>query len=86
MLRELNAGVLVPLLIATERGREPDPVLLWRLRCGLSQLRRLGRWSDDERKYLLAGLEAVAQSLDRHTLVSICIWLQDRLHDGLVDE
>jgi hypothetical protein len=75
LMRHLHVAVVLPLLLDAEAGRSPSPLLLWRLRCGLSRLRRAECWMYEDRKYLVRTLEAASDPLSPEGLLELSTWL-----------
>jgi len=80
LMRDLLTAVVLPLLADVTCGREPSPVLTWRLRAGLSLLRRNARWSREETAVLLRALKAAEGCPSRDALLELCEWLGSRVH------
>jgi len=82
LMRDLLIAVVLPLLADVTCDRDPSPVLTFRLRAGLSLLRRNARWNREEATFLLRALRATERSPSRAALLELCEWLTPRVDAG----
>lgn len=79
LMRDLAEDTITHVLQDLEAGRPPLMQSVWRLRAGLSRLRRVHSWDEADRALLIEALERASQPLLESELVQLRTWLRTRV-------
>ena len=79
LMRDLAEDVIGPILQDIDVGRTPSTPSVWRLRAGLSRLRRVYAWGKADRARLVEALEHASQKPEASEIVQPRTWLRARV-------